>query len=52
LPVSEARIISEAVRPLRPDRPRKKLILILGALAGVALGAAVGLYRERIAHAA
>ncbi|HUS53403.1 MAG TPA: GumC family protein [Thermohalobaculum sp.] len=52
LSVSEARIISEAVRPLRPERPRKKLILILGVLAGAAFGAAVGFYRERIARTA
>lgn len=46
LPVTEARILSPALPPLRPTYPRAGLILILSALTGCGFGIAAALGRE------
>ena len=47
IPVSEARIISEATRPLRPFHPKRSVVLAVSLLIGASLGVAVALLRER-----
>lgn len=45
-PVTEARIISNAVPPLGPSHPKKPLVLALFLLLGAAAGVGVGGWRE------
>jgi polysaccharide biosynthesis transport protein len=45
-PITEARIISRATRPLSKSGPKTPLILALACFGGIALGAAAGFVRE------
>lgn len=45
-PITDARVISDAVRPLSPSHPRTRLVLALAMVAGLGLGIAVGTWRE------
>lgn len=45
-PITEARIITRASKPLRPSYPRKSLIVALSLVLGTALGVAVSFLRE------
>ena len=45
-PITEARVISAASRPLAPSNPRTRLILMLAAVIGVAFGIAAGAWRD------
>lgn len=45
-PIVEARIITEAKPPVKPSKPRKPLVVAMAALLGLALGGAIGAYRE------
>lgn len=45
-PITEARVISAASRPLGPSHPRTMRVLGLSLLAGLALGGVVGAWRE------
>jgi succinoglycan biosynthesis transport protein ExoP len=45
-PVTDARLITQATRPLGKSAPRSSLILTLAAMGGLILGAAVGLLRD------
>jgi polysaccharide biosynthesis transport protein len=45
-PISEARVISPAAAPESKSKPKAKLILALGAFGGIALGIALGLFRD------
>lgn len=45
-PVTEARVITNAARPVEPSHPRKALVLALMLAAGSSLGAGFGAYRE------
>jgi polysaccharide biosynthesis transport protein len=45
-PITEARIISRATRPLSKSGPKTRLILALACFGGIALGAAAGFIRE------
>lgn len=47
-PTADARVITSATRPLAPSQPRPKLILALGALAGIMLGAGVAFGRQML----
>lgn len=45
-PIAEARVISPATPPLSKSKPKTTMILALGTLAGIALGATLGLIRD------
>lgn len=45
-PITEARIITRAAKPLRPSAPKKTLIVALSLVLGTALGVAVSFLRE------
>jgi succinoglycan biosynthesis transport protein ExoP len=45
-PITEARLISPASRPLWKSHPRSRLVLGVAALAGMALGFGLGLFRD------
>ena len=45
-PITEARLISPASRPLGQSHPRSRLVLGVAALAGLALGFGLGLLRD------
>jgi succinoglycan biosynthesis transport protein ExoP len=45
-PITEARVISKAIAPQRPSKPKKSLILGISLFAGLLLGAGAGGYRE------
>lgn len=45
-PVTEARIITRAERPLDPSEPKKALIAALGLIGGLTIGAGLGMLRE------
>lgn len=45
-PVTEARVISEAVVPEKPSQPKKLLVLAFSAVMGLMFGAGVGAFRE------
>jgi polysaccharide biosynthesis transport protein len=45
-PITEARVISRATRPLAKSGPRAELILALACFGGIGLGAGVGFIRE------
>ena len=45
-PITEARVISAASRPLTPSNPRTRLILMLAAVIGLAFGIAAGAWRD------
>ena len=45
-PITEARLISPASRPLNASHPRSRLVLGVAALAGIALGFGLGLFRD------
>jgi succinoglycan biosynthesis transport protein ExoP len=45
-PVSEARLITQATRPLTKSAPRSSLILALAAMGGLILGAGIGMLRD------
>ena len=45
-PITEARVISAASRPLAPSNPRTRLILMLAAVIGVAFGIAAAAWRD------
>jgi polysaccharide biosynthesis transport protein len=45
-PISEARVISPASPPQNKSKPKTGLILLLGILGGIGLGAALGFLRE------
>jgi len=45
-PVINARVITAASRPLLPSKPKKPLVIVLGLLAGMVVGAGVGAFRE------
>jgi succinoglycan biosynthesis transport protein ExoP len=45
-PITEARVISRATRPLAKSGPKMELILALMCFGGIGLGAAVGFIRE------
>jgi succinoglycan biosynthesis transport protein ExoP len=45
-PVSEARLITQATRPLTKSAPRISLILALAAVGGLILGAGIGMLRD------
>ena len=45
-PITEARVISAATRPLSPSNPRTLLLLMGAAVAGLAFGVAAGAWRE------
>jgi capsular exopolysaccharide synthesis family protein len=47
-PVSDARIITPATRPLGKSRPRTKLILAFGGLAGLMVGFGIALVRHNV----
>src|SRR5689334_21231675 len=44
-PVTETRVISPASPPQSKSKPKSKKVLALGAVAGLALGIALGLFR-------
>ena len=45
-PITEARVISRATRPLGKSGPKTELILALACMGGIGLGAAAGFIRE------
>jgi succinoglycan biosynthesis transport protein ExoP len=45
-PITEARVISRATRPLQKSRPKTLLVVALVCIGGISLGAGVGLIRE------
>jgi polysaccharide biosynthesis transport protein len=45
-PITEARVISAAERPLSPSNPRTLLLLAAATMAGLAFGIAAGAWRE------
>jgi polysaccharide biosynthesis transport protein len=45
-PITQARVISAATRPLSKSRPRTQLVLALAGMIGLAFGVAVGAWRE------
>jgi polysaccharide biosynthesis transport protein len=45
-PITEARVISPASRPLSPSHPRTRLILMLAAMVGLGFGAVAGAWRD------
>jgi polysaccharide biosynthesis transport protein len=45
-PITEARVISPASRPLSPSHPRTRLALLLSAMIGLAFGIAAGAWRD------
>jgi succinoglycan biosynthesis transport protein ExoP len=45
-PITEARVISAASRPLMPSNPKTKLILPIAAVIGLLFGIAAGTWRE------
>ena len=45
-PITEARVISAATRPLAKSNPRSRLVLGLATMLGLAFGIAVGAWRE------
>lgn len=45
-PITEARVITAASRPLVPSYPRKSLVAVLGAFFGIGLGIGLGALRE------
>jgi capsular exopolysaccharide synthesis family protein len=45
-PITEARVIAGAVKPLKPSHPRKSLILALTLVLGGAAGVGIGALRE------
>lgn len=45
-PITEARVISKAMPPQGPSKPKKTLILAISLFAGLLLGAGAGGYRE------
>ncbi len=45
-PITEARLISPASRPLWKSHPRSRLVFGVAALAGIALGFGLGLFRD------
>ena len=45
-PMNDARVISEATRPLTPSEPRMTLIMAAGVMLGLGLGIGLGAYRE------
>ena len=45
-PISEARVISRAAPPLSKSKPKAGLILAMGLFGGIALGTALGFFRE------
>jgi succinoglycan biosynthesis transport protein ExoP len=45
-PITEARVISAASRPLTPSNPRTRLILMVASAIGVAFGIAAGAWRD------
>jgi succinoglycan biosynthesis transport protein ExoP len=45
-PITEARVISAASRPLSPSHPKSMRVLALATLVGLALGAVAGAWRE------
>jgi succinoglycan biosynthesis transport protein ExoP len=47
-PITEARSISPASRPLRKSHPRSTLILLMGAAGGILLGAGIGFMRDQL----
>ncbi|MEJ6783746.1 GNVR domain-containing protein [Aminobacter sp. Piv2-1] len=47
-PVADARVITEATRPLVPSAPRRKLTLAFGALAGLIFGVAAAFLRHML----
>jgi succinoglycan biosynthesis transport protein ExoP len=47
-PITEARSISAATRPLRKSHPRSLLILAIGAAGGMLLGAGAGFLRDQL----
>ena len=47
-PITEARSISPASRPLRKSHPRSTLILLMGAAGGILLGAGIGFLRDQL----
>lgn len=46
--VADARVISEATRPLSPSHPRKKLVLAFGLMAGLMAGIGVAFLRNTL----
>jgi polysaccharide biosynthesis transport protein len=45
-PITEARVISRATRPLEKSRPKTMLVLALVCIGGIGVGAGVGFIRE------
>jgi polysaccharide biosynthesis transport protein len=45
-PITEARVISRATRPLGKSRPKTMLVLALACIGGIGLGTGVGFIRE------
>lgn len=45
-PVTETRVISRAVTPDRPSKPKKPLVLALFGVLGIAFGSGIGAFRE------
>lgn len=45
-PITEARVISRASMPDVPSAPKKPMILALGVFLGIAVGGAIGAFRE------
>ncbi|PPQ31287.1 protein tyrosine kinase [Rhodoblastus sphagnicola] len=45
-PILEARVVDPALPPASKSKPKSKLILLVGAFGGLALGAAIGLLRD------
>lgn len=45
-PAFEARVVTEALPPLRPSAPKRSLVLGLSTIVGVLLGIAIGLLRD------
>jgi len=45
-PISEARVISPATPPLSKSKPKTGFILAMGILGGIALGTALGFFRD------
>jgi polysaccharide biosynthesis transport protein len=45
-PVTEARVITQATRPMRKSAPRSTLILAVALMGGMMLGVGIGFFRE------
>jgi uncharacterized protein involved in exopolysaccharide biosynthesis/Mrp family chromosome partitioning ATPase len=47
-PVADARVITAATRPLVPSHPRRKLVMVFGALTGIMVGVALAFVRHTL----